>query len=69
MLQFKKVQVRQFETINHSVQIAKKDLSFASTKMLDMPAMGGRSISVLNAKKANKGGMQTSIKDELAPLL
>jgi hypothetical protein len=69
VLEFKKAQARQFETVNQSLQFGKQDVSFASTKMLGMPAMGGRSISVLNAKKANKGGLQSSIKEELPPLL
>jgi hypothetical protein len=39
--------------------------------MLGMPALGGRSISVLNAKKANKGNLlqPSSIKEELPPEL
>jgi hypothetical protein len=55
--------VRQFENLNHSQEYSKHNISVASTKMLGMPAMGGRSISVLNAKKAKP--QSSSIKEEL----
>jgi hypothetical protein len=63
------VQVRHFENHNQSQQYSKHNISVASTKILGMPAMGGRSISVLNAKKAKLTLQPSSIKEELPPEL